>query len=119
MFLSVTRDQIQDQRQICIKNGALPNPPRHSDTLHIARKTVGMLPINGLRRPSKNGDCGWYIWCGYEPPEESEFFQEMELTPFLKKMPELEKFLALPPGYRFLLAGAHVEVWYDSGLLGT
>jgi hypothetical protein len=32
-------------------------------------------------------------------------------------MPQVAGFLGLPPGYRFLLAGDHVDVWYDEKLL--
>jgi hypothetical protein len=33
------------------------------------------------------------------------------------KCPEALPFLGLPPGYRFLVAGEYVDVWYDSTLL--
>jgi hypothetical protein len=33
------------------------------------------------------------------------------------ELPEVLSFLALPPGWRFLIAPGHEDVWYDGTLL--
>lgn len=108
---------MQSQKEICIKYGAIPYPPKSEDKLGIATDTIGTLPINGLRHNPENGNCGWYIWCGGELSEDPEFFKPVHISHVPKYLPEIERFLALPPGYRFLIAGAHEDVWYDPSII--
>ena len=60
---------------------------------------------------------GWYIWCGEEYSKASDFFSPTHAKHIYKEYPTLTKYLGLPPGYRFLIAGDYVDVWYDASLL--
>ena len=106
------------QNEICSAQGAAPSPSRPGDNLGIALSTIGQLPINGLRHEPAQGTCGWYIWCGEELSQEADFFQSLHVSHIAEYLPTIEKYLALPPGYRFLLAGNQEEVWYDGALTG-
>ncbi|MFT4907718.1 MAG: hypothetical protein ACI978_001801 [Oleispira sp.] len=106
------------QKEICIKFEAIPSPCSSTEKLGIAIETIGKLPINGLRHNPENGTCGWYIWCGEEMPDEEGFFKPLHVNHIAEYLPEVEQYLSLPPGYRFLIAGEHEDVWHDSSLVG-
>jgi hypothetical protein len=83
----------------------------------LALSTLGKLPINGLRHPSTENMSGWFIWCGTELSEDREFFAPPHVWHLEEKCLEVLEFLGLPAGYRFLLAGDYVDVWFDPELL--
>lgn len=83
----------------------------------FALSTRGQTPINGLRHPLEGGTTGWYIWCGEQFSDASDFFASLHTSHIYEDYPELIKLLGLPPGYRFLLAGDYLDVWYDAALL--
>lgn len=106
------------QKEMCIKHGAIPYPCHDNDLMNIAKETIGQLPINGLRRSASAGHCGWSIWCGAEQPtDNTHFFSELPASNIQRSLAEAYRFLALPPGYRFLIAGAYTKVWFDAALL--
>ena len=81
----------------------------------------GMVPINGLRHPQENGTTGWYIRAGENLETGDDFFKSMHTTHLIEKCPEVEKYLGLAPGWRFLInpVSKYVDVWYDDSLLET
>jgi len=70
-----------------------------------------------VRHPITSGASGWYIWCGEDLSDEPEFFQPSCVDYLLERLPAVADFLALPPGYRFLVHGAYQDVWFDEELL--
>jgi len=77
----------------------------------------GIMPINGLRHFPEGNTTGWYIWAG-EFSEAPDFFKPMHLFHLKEYYPELLKYLALPPGNRFLIDDkGYEDVWFDEGLL--
>jgi len=107
---------VQSQKEICKRFGAIPLPPHENEKLGIAIETIGKFPINGLRHKPENGTCGWYIWCGEELSQDPDFFKPVHVSHIAKYLPQVKSYLALPPGFRFLLAGAQEDVWHDSQL---
>lgn len=73
--------------------------------------------MNGLRHPPANGTCGWYIWAGEELSKSADFFQPLHVEHLAERCPLALTFLALPPGWRFLIAPGQEEVWFDATLL--
>src|SRR6185312_10250319 len=107
------------QREFCIAKGAeyvSADPDLKSG---FALSTKGRKPINGLRHPPEADTTGWYIWCGEEFSEAPDFFDPIHTRHICDEYPELEKLLGLPPGYRFLLDGDYLDVWYDASLLAV
>ena len=94
-------------------------PCKNNEKLGIALDTLGKFPINGLRHKPENGTCGWYIWCGETMSKDPSFFKSLHVSHINDYLPQIEQYLSLPPGYRFLLASNHEDVWYDSTLIGT
>lgn len=104
------------QKEVCTKFNSDFVPCSETEKLGLAIETLGKLPINGLRYKAENGTCGWYIWCGEEMSQEPEFFKPLHVRHIKEYLPEIDKYLALPPGYRFLIADDYEDVWYDSSL---
>lgn len=48
-----------------------------------------------------------------------DFFQAIHVEHIESWCPEVIKYLALPPGWRFLIADGYVDVWFDESLLVT
>lgn len=84
-----------------------------------ANITSGKMPLNGLRHPMTESSTGWYIWAGDEMSQESDFFQPQHINHIISVVPEIEKYLCLAPGWRFLIDPTqdYVDVWYDESLL--
>ena len=112
----------QQQRQVCEQYQVDFCPPAKGSKLGIARDVVrkDILPLNGLRHPVVRDTCGWYIWRGEEiPQDDDDYFDPMHVSHLPEECPEALPFLALPPGWRFLVAGDYVDVWYDESLLNV
>lgn len=77
------------------------------------------LPINGLRHPPEGVTTGWYIWSGEEFSNEPDFFEPVHCIHLQERCPEIIKYLGLPPGWRFLVAGSYQDVWSDEDLFNV
>jgi hypothetical protein len=116
----ISTEQIERaQKAFCRQQAA-----RYAGTLGdtktgFALSTKGRVPINGLRHPPKGETSGWYIWCGQELSDAADFFDPLHTCHLYEEYPDLVQLLGLAPGYRFLLAGEHLDVWYDPSLLNV
>jgi hypothetical protein len=108
----------EHQKTVCSRHGVLPEPPGGDEKVGIALGTLGRVPLNGLRHASEGDTCGWYIWAGEgEPSDADDFFQPLHVHHLWERCPEVLPYLALPPGWRFLIAPGYEDVWYDPALL--
>lgn len=105
------------QRRICQAQNVEPEAPLASDKAGIALETVDQEPLNGLRHRPETGTSGWYIWGGTELSEAPDFFKPLHHHHIDEYCPPALPFLALPPGWRFLLAPGQLDVWFDPALL--
>jgi hypothetical protein len=111
---------IDRQLAVCRKYGAEFSPPPSDAIFGYAfatREKDG--PTNGLRHPPEKGTSGWYIWEGQTFSDADDFFQPMHIEHVPDECPEALDFLALPPGWRFLVDGDYVDVWFDKTLLSV
>lgn len=116
--MQANRVQIEEaQMAVCKQFGADFVPPLPNAKIGFANSTSGQLPINGLRHPTTVGTSGWYIWCGDSFSEARDFFETRCTDHFYEERHELVRLLGLAPGWRFLLAGDHLDVWFDAALL--
>jgi hypothetical protein len=108
----------QSQIATCREYGRdfIPSPPESK--LGVALETLNHTPIHGLRHPPVGDTNGWYIWAG-EYSSERDFFKPLHVVHLFQRLPEVVRFLGLPPGSRFLLTGDHVDVWFDESLLNV
>jgi hypothetical protein len=110
----ITNEQIE----ICRKYGVECQPLDIGLKLGVSDNFFsGVLPLNGLRHPQEQGTCGWYLWAGEEMFEAEDFFKPMHVYHLVERCPEVVSYLALPAGWRFLVAGDYEDVWFDAKLL--
>jgi hypothetical protein len=107
-----------DQRDICQRFGASYLPPEMSEKVGIALSSLGILPLNAARIVPKNGTCGWYIYGG-EQSSDSDFYHPLCVAHLTEQCPNIVPYLALPPGWRVLLAPDYEDVWFDGELLSN
>lgn len=112
----------KEQENICrlynVKPISLNNKSLIAISLNV--KDISILPINGLRHKEEGGISGWFIWAGLDYSDDSDFFVPLHLEHLSVLRPEIIKYLALPPGFRFLIGENNYEdIWYDENLLKT
>jgi hypothetical protein len=105
------------QRNLCARYSADFLPADEMDKVGISESALrGDVPLNGLRHAPAPGTSGWFIWSG-ELLDEPDFFKPVHLHHLWADCPIVLPFLALPPGWRFLVAPDHEDVWFDGALL--
>jgi hypothetical protein len=107
----------EQQRAFCDQHSTAYVASPEQSKVGFALSTKGRIPVNGLRHPPQGDANGWYLWCGEEYSDAPDFFQPLHTQHVYDESPDLVKLLGLPPGYRFLLAGDYLDVWYDPSLL--
>ena len=105
------------QDNVCERFGAAVCRPNMGLKIGVALQTKGLKPTHGMRIPPENGTEGWYIWAG-EYSDSAEFFKPIHISHLDAAWPELLPYLALPPGYRFIIdESGYEDVWFDQILL--
>ncbi|SRR6266852_576862 len=84
-----------------------------------ANVKIDISPINGLRHPPVGDTTGWYIWAGQVLSDDPDFFAPVHIRHLSELRPDVLRYLALPPGWRFLIAGGYEDVWFDASLLNV
>lgn len=107
------------QSVVCDRAGAIADTPAPDSRLGIAlnAREPDLWPLNGLRHPAAKGTNGWYIWRGERLSIDDDFFEALHTEHLPEWCDEAVRFLALPPGWRFLLAPGQEDVWHDATLL--
>ena len=105
-----------EQLEICQRFGAEFMPPESGQKVGIALDSLGRAPLHAVRLAPENGTCGWYIYCG-EYSTDAAFYQPLHVAHLDDYCPRIGPYLALPPGWRVLLAPDYEDVWFDSELL--
>jgi hypothetical protein len=109
-----------EQLTVCEKYGATPSDTSPRLKAGVAINVWGdLVPVNGLRHPPVGNTSGWFLWAGEELSAEPDFFRPIHIEHLSEIRPEVLKYLALPPGWRFLIAGDYEDVWYDKSLLNV
>ena len=111
---------IEEQKNICIKYNASYCPPNDNEKLGVSEEFILNLsqPIQGLRHTAENETSGWYLWANEEIDQSNAlFFKPIHHSHIPKFHPKIEKFLALPPGWRFYYTDTFEDVWYDESLV--
>jgi hypothetical protein len=107
-----------EQLRICAKYGASPfDAPWELKAGVATNIRSNAVPLNGLRHIPVGDTSGWYLWAGEELSSDPALFQPVHIEHLSEIRPEVLKYLALPPGWRFLVAGDYEDVWYDESLL--
>ncbi len=114
----MTISNVVIQKELCVQYGAEYTASPDNSKLGISLNVRdGIEPINGLRHPSEGDTTGWYIWAGEELDSSDDFFQPLHVAHLSEWCPQVQKYLGLSPGWRFLIAGDYEDVWFDEELL--
>jgi hypothetical protein len=106
------------QRRVCRQYATEFVESSPDSKIGIAQNAlVGGWPLNGLRHPPDGDTCGRYIWAGETLSADPDFFEPHHVSHVSSLLPAVLPYLGLPPGWRFLLAENHEDVWYDPKLL--
>jgi hypothetical protein len=109
----------EEQRKVCATYASeyVPSAP---DSVCGVSKTFDPLsgPIHGLRHPVGEDTSGWYIWTG-EYSADDDFFIPLHVWHLADMCPAVPRYLGLAPGWRFLVAPDHLDIWYDEILLAV
>jgi hypothetical protein len=109
-----------EQLEICKKYGVSPCDASPRSKAGVAANVASdVVPVNGLRHIPVEDTSGWYVWAGEELSPDSDFFRPVHIEHLSEMRPEVIKYLGLPPGWRFLIAGDYEDVWYDESLLSV
>ncbi|WP_431355882.1 immunity protein Imm33 domain-containing protein [Cellulomonas xiejunii] len=107
------------QLAVARRYGAPPRGVESGQTVGAARNLAsGIQPVNGLRLPPALGTTGWFLWAGEELSEDPDFFVPLHVEHLVTWCALTVPYLALPPGWRFLIAPGHEDVWCDASLVG-
>lgn len=111
-------DVTAEQAMKCREHGVDPYPPFLSLKFGVsATALAGVYPLNGLRHVDEAGTSGWYVWAGEALSQDPSYFMPLHGAHIAETRPEISQFLALPPGWRFLIAPDYEDVWFDQSLL--
>jgi hypothetical protein len=105
------------RKTVCERFSLCPQTPHLDSVIGLAIASVGKGEINGLRHPIQGNSNGWYIWYG-EYSNSDDFFSPVcikHLNKYFNK--DINEYLDLPIGFRFLIANNYEDVWYDEKLL--
>ena len=95
-----------------------PRPPNSDEMMGLALETLRLTPLNGLRYPPAGGASGWYVWGGEDFSQSADFFSPIQVRDLSDYVPNIQSFLSLPPGFRFLIdEHGHPKAWLDGSLL--
>jgi len=106
-----------EQRNVCRTHGARFVAASLDLKVGVALDTMDKSPTNGLRHPAQGDTTGWYLWGGDEFSADPDFFQPLHTRHLVERYPRIATVLGLPPGYRFLMAENHLDIWFDPKLL--
>lgn len=107
-----------EKETICAKFGSefVATDPGQKVGVSLDTKT-GRMPLNGLRRRPASGFSGWFLWAGpVEPSTKDDFFKPLHAHHLEQWAPIVIPYLALAPGWRFLIAPDYEDVWFDPSL---
>lgn len=106
-----------DRLAVCEQWGASYLAVDTHENLGVSRNIRGAaFPLNGMRHYPTKGTTGWYIWAGDFSPDD-DFFEPLHVEHIADWRPEIEKFLGLSPGWRFLITPDYEDIWFDPAIL--
>jgi hypothetical protein len=112
---SLTLQYWKDQHLVCQQLGAAFEPPRGDQLSMISKGVFEGLPVQGVRYASPDHMSGWWISTDQYDGNIKSMRQEHTYHVTCAR-PDLAKYLALPPGYRFDLSSFE-DIWFDEQII--
>lgn len=104
---------MSDQEAICKKYNSPIVKCNSIKKIGVAISSLMNQPIRGKRYLPMEGTEGWFIWGG-DNNNNDDFFQPIHVSYLQELFPMVSKYLALAPGFSFIIDEAGYEdVWFD------
>ncbi len=106
------------EEAVCRKYGVAFIELDKSKIVGVAANIDSERPLHGIRHSIEGDTTGWYLWGG-EYSSRKDFFKPVHAKHLIESHPDLLPYLALPPGWRFLIdpERGYEDVWRDNNLL--
>lgn len=108
---SLTLQYWKDQHAVCERFASPFEPPMGDQLTVISKGVFDGLPVQGVRYPSPDNMSGWWITTD-EYDGKVTSLQREHTYHLTARRPELAKYLALKPGFRFDFS-THEDVWFE------
>ena len=103
----------EEQKLLCAKYGVKFYSCGPDDRAGVALATLLNEPVHGSRERNEDGTSSWYIWAG-EYSTDPDFYQPLCAGHIENYLPLVMPYLALPPGYKFIIdRNGYEDVWID------
>lgn len=109
--VSLTLRYWKDQHSICNQYNADFKPPPLDQVSVISKGVFEGLPVQGVRYPSEAQLSGWWITTDHYDGDINSLMNEHNYHVTASR-PDLAKYMALPPGFRFDLSSFE-DVWFE------
>ncbi|WP_010604482.1 immunity protein Imm33 domain-containing protein [Pseudoalteromonas maricaloris] len=103
---------IKVQQECCENYRAQYTPVDEEQMVVISDGVYEGLPLEGVRYPSPDHMSGWWLTTD-EYNGDTSSLKTVHFTHIVEHRPEVAIYMALPPGYRFMLGGQEEHVWFD------
>lgn len=110
--LSQTIKYYNEQVTLCKEHNVIPVFPLIGQKVPMSKDIYVGSEVNGVRYNDEGHMTGWYLTSNSYNGDISTLSVD-HLYHLIKTRPEIVKFLALPPGYRFFHDSLGAEVWKD------
>ena len=107
----------KQQRAVCKKYGVEWVEADPFFAVGLAKNiSATAMPLNGHRHPVKDDFTGWMIWSGEVdlPSQPVDYFERVHVHHLGDYCPAAIRFLGLPPGWSFMVAGDFEDVWEEA-----
>lgn len=105
----------REQHEVCERFGAPFTPPRADQMVAVSVGVYEGDPVQGVRYHAPDHMTGWYATTARFNGDTRTLTVE-HLYHLTAKRPDLARYVALPPGYRFDMTGGSDDVWFDVGV---
>jgi hypothetical protein len=114
---TLTLQYWKDQHSICEAYATRFEPPRPDQLSVISHGVLEGLPVQGVRYPSPDHMSGWWITTDQYDGDIKSLKHEHTYH-ITDARPDLAKYIALPPGFRFDLSSFE-DVWFEEEVTKT
>lgn len=105
----------REQHQVCERLGAPFSTPRADQLIAISAGVYEGDSVQGVRYHAPDHMSGWYVTTNRFDGDMSTLVID-HLYHLTAMRPDLARFVALPPGYRFDTSNGEDDVWFDVGV---
>lgn len=105
-----------EQEEECRRHGVNPFFPTFNQKIVISKGVYDGLAVDAVRYPSPDHMSGWWVTTDLFD-DNIDSLMNVYYFHVAFKRPDLLKYFALPPGYRFYISAEEKDIWFDFNAL--